>query len=58
MTPSNGDDLLFDAAVWVEDAKRDHFDFITGWRGREQLVDHVRLHGRDSPAARGVDVDE
>ena len=28
LTPSNCDDLLFDDVLWVENAKRDHFDFI------------------------------
>lgn len=28
LTPSNCDDLLFDDVLWVNQAKRDHFDFI------------------------------
>ena len=29
LTPSNCDELLFDDVLWVENAKCDHFDFIT-----------------------------
>lgn len=28
LTPSNCDTLLFDDVLWVENAKRDHFDFV------------------------------
>ena len=28
LTPSNCDDLLFDDVIWVNEAKRDHFDFV------------------------------
>ena len=34
LTPSNCDDLLFDDVMWVENAKRDHFDFMTKMRDR------------------------
>src|SRR5271165_98288 len=34
LTPSNCDDLLFDDVLWVENAKRDHFDFIAKMRDR------------------------
>ena len=26
LTPSNHDDLLFDDVLWVQNARRDHFD--------------------------------
>lgn len=42
LTPSNCDELLFDDVLWVERAKRDHFDFIT--KMREQGVDVVEMH--------------
>jgi arginine deiminase len=42
LTPSNCDELLFDDVMWVENAKRDHFDFITKMRDRG--VDVVELH--------------
>jgi len=42
LTPSNCDDLLFDDVMWVENAKRDHFDFITKLRDRG--VDVVEMH--------------
>ena len=29
LTPSNCDALLFDDVLWVDNAKRDHFDFVT-----------------------------
>lgn len=34
LTPTNCDDLLFDDVMWVENAKRDHFDFIQKLRDR------------------------
>lgn len=34
LTPSNCDDLLFDDVIWVNQAKRDHFDFVTKMRER------------------------
>ncbi|SFJ39776.1 arginine deiminase [Phyllobacterium sp. CL33Tsu] len=34
LTPSNCDSLLFDDVLWVDTAKRDHFDFITKMRDR------------------------
>ena len=42
LTPSNCDDLLFDDVMWVENAKRDHFDFITKMRDRG--IDVVEMH--------------
>jgi arginine deiminase len=42
LTPSNCDALLFDDVLWVENAKRDHFDFITKMRDRG--VDVVEMH--------------
>ena len=34
LTPTNCDDLLFDDVLWVEAAKRDHFDFVQKMRDR------------------------
>ena len=34
LTPSNCDELLFDDVIWVNQAKRDHFDFVTKMRER------------------------
>ncbi|MDC7120857.1 arginine deiminase [Cellulomonas fimi] len=42
LTPSNGDDLLFDDVLWVENAQRDHADFVNKLRNRG--VDVVELH--------------
>ena len=42
LTPSNCDALLFDDVLWVDNAKRDHFDFITKMRDRG--VDVVEMH--------------
>lgn len=42
LTPSNNDDLLFDDVLWVEMAKRDHFDFMTKMRDRG--VEVVEMH--------------
>ncbi|MGV9277393.1 arginine deiminase [Streptomyces griseosporeus] len=42
LTPTNSDDLLFDDVMWVENAQRDHADFVAelGRRG----VEVVELH--------------
>lgn len=42
LTPTNCDDLLFDDVMWVETAKRDHFDFMTKMRDRG--VEVVEMH--------------
>ncbi|MGH3675748.1 MAG: arginine deiminase [Mycobacterium sp.] len=42
LTPTNCDDLLFDDVLWVQNARRDHFDFIDKMRDRG--VDVVELH--------------
>jgi arginine deiminase len=42
LTPSNSDDLLFDDVMWVENAQRDHQDFVNKLRNRG--VDVVELH--------------
>jgi arginine deiminase len=34
LTPKNCDELLFDDVMWVDNAKRDHFDFMTKMRDR------------------------
>jgi arginine deiminase len=42
LTPSNCDDLLFDDVLWVENAKRDHLDFVQKLRDRD--VEVVEMH--------------
>lgn len=42
LTPSNCDQLLFDDVLWVDVAKRDHFDFITKMRDRG--IEVVEMH--------------
>jgi arginine deiminase len=42
LTPTNCDDLLFDDVLWVQNARRDHFDFVDKMRDRG--VDVVELH--------------
>ncbi|BBH67593.1 arginine deiminase [Actinoplanes sp. OR16] len=42
LTPTNSDDLLFDDVMWVENAQRDHLDFVNKLRGRG--VEVVELH--------------
>src|SRR5262245_37542837 len=42
LTPRNADDLLFDDVMWVENAQRDHADFVNKLRARD--VDVVELH--------------
>ena len=42
LTPSNNDRLLFDDVIWVETAKRDHFDFMQKMRDRG--VEVLEMH--------------
>jgi arginine deiminase len=42
LTPTNCDELLFDDVMWVENAKRDHADFVQ--KMRERGIDVVELH--------------
>lgn len=42
LTPSNCDSLLFDDVLWVDVAKRDHFDFIN--KMRERGIEVVEMH--------------
>ena len=42
LTPSNCDALLFDDVLWVENAKRDHFDFVQKMRDRG--IEVVEMH--------------
>jgi arginine deiminase len=42
LTPNNCDELLFDDVLWVNQAKRDHFDFVTKMRERD--VDVLEMH--------------
>jgi arginine deiminase len=42
LTPSNCDELLFDDVMWVENARRDHFDFVAKMRDRG--IDVVEMH--------------
>lgn len=42
LTPDNCDELLFDDVLWVSQAKRDHFDFVT--KMRERGVDVLEMH--------------
>ncbi|MFT3716942.1 MAG: arginine deiminase [Gordonia sp. (in: high G+C Gram-positive bacteria)] len=55
LTPSNAADLLFDDVMWVENAKKDHRDFVAKLRERD--VEVIELHQllaetMNDPAAR------
>src|SRR3954463_4675009 len=55
LTPTNSDELLFDDVMWVENAQRDHADFVNKLSQRE--VEVVELHDllaqtMDQPGAR------
>jgi arginine deiminase len=55
LTPSNNDDLLFDDVLWVENAQRDHADFVNKMvqRGIEVVELHALLaETLDVPGAR------
>src|SRR4029453_9462063 len=42
LTPTNADSLLFDDVLWVENAQRDHADFVANLRSHD--VEVVELH--------------
>lgn len=42
LTPSNSDELLFDDVLWVENAQRDHADFVN--KMTQRGVEVVELH--------------
>ncbi|SDL30971.1 arginine deiminase [Streptomyces indicus] len=42
LTPTNSDDLLFDDVMWVENAQRDHADFVN--KLEQRGVEVVELH--------------
>lgn len=42
LTPTNADDLLFDDVMWVENAQRDHADFVNKLRNRGVQVVELR----------------
>jgi len=42
LTPTNCDALLFDDVLWVDNAKRDHFDFMNKMRDRG--IEVVEMH--------------
>ena len=42
LTPGNCDELLFDDVLWVGQAKRDHFDFVT--KMRERGINVLEMH--------------
>src|SRR5262245_284948 len=55
LTPSNNDELLFDDVMWVENAQRDHADFVN--KMVQRGVEVVELHDQlaqtmDVPGAR------
>jgi arginine deiminase len=52
LTPTNADDLLFDDVMWVENAQRDHADFVN--KLAQRGVDVVELH---DVLAQTMDVD-
>src|SRR5918992_801785 len=42
LTPTNCDKLLFDDVMWVQNARRDHFDFLS--KMRERGIEVLELH--------------
>src|SRR3954465_15929657 len=55
LTPTNNDELLFDDVMWVENAQRDHADFVN--KLTQRGVEVVELHDllaqtMDVPGAR------
>ncbi len=61
LTPTNCDELLFDDVLWVDNAKRDHFDFITKMRDRGvEVVEmhHLLAETLDVPGAKSWILDQ
>src|SRR5947209_1944418 len=55
LTPGNCHDLLFDDVIWVQEARKDHFDFVLKMRDRGiEVLDFSVLLAEtmDDPAAR------
>src|SRR6185295_4949381 len=42
LTPGNAEELLFDDVLWVQEAKSDHYDFVS--KMRERGVEVLELH--------------
>src|SRR6187397_703861 len=42
LTPGNRADLLFDDVLWVQEAQKDHYDFVLKMRSRD--VEVLELH--------------
>src|SRR6187455_1810992 len=42
LTPGNRADLLFDDVLWVQEAQKDHYDFVL--KMRERNVEVLELH--------------
>lgn len=42
LTPGNCGELLFDDVIWINQAKRDHFDFVT--KMRERGIEVLEMH--------------
>ncbi|HEX7981871.1 MAG TPA: arginine deiminase family protein, partial [Gemmatimonadaceae bacterium] len=55
LTPSNRDELLFDDVLWVEQAQKEHDQFVTEMRTRGVEVFHVHellAEALEQPGAR------
>ena len=42
LTPRNKDELLFDDVMWVDNARRNHFDFVS--KMKERGVEVLEMH--------------
>ena len=46
LTPGNCHDLLFDDVIWVHEARKDHYDFVTKMEERDvEVLDFPKLLG-------------
>jgi arginine deiminase len=60
LTPGNCHDLLFDDVIWVHEARKDHYDFVTKMEERGvEVLDFPKLLGEtlDHKAARAFVLD-
>src|SRR3954471_10143632 len=60
LTPGNCHDLLFDDVIWVQEARKDHYDFVLKMKDRGvEVLDFPTLLGEalEDPTARAFVLD-
>ena len=55
LTPGNCHELLFDDVIWVQEAQKDHYDFVLKMEERGvEVLDLHELLARDARGSRGA----